>query len=109
MRFEQDEELARWFEELIITRYHADPWEKKKGSFMKKSSKDIQIAEFKKKDLGGDVRKSRSAMLVTTRSRPTSILLPEALVVKLRKKADKRGIGYQTMLKIILTEQVDQY
>lgn len=76
---------------------------------MKKSSMDRQLTEFKKKDLGHDIRESRSAMLVTTRSRPTSILLPEPLIEKLRKKAGKRGIGYQTMLKIILTEQVDQY
>ncbi len=76
---------------------------------MKKSSKDSQLIEFNAKDLGRDVRKSRSAMLVTTRSRPTSILLPESLISKLRKKAGKRGIGYQTMLKIILTEQVDHY
>ena len=76
---------------------------------MKKSSKDNQLTEFRKKDLGRDVRKSQSAMLVTTKSRPTSILLPEPLVAKLRTKAGKRGIGYQTMLKIILTEQVDQY
>ncbi len=76
---------------------------------MRKSLKDKQVIEFKKKDLGQNVRKSRSALLVTTKSRPTSILLPEMLVEKLRKKADKRGIGYQTMLKIILMEQVDQY
>lgn len=76
---------------------------------MRKSSRDSQLTEFKKRDLGRDVRKSKSAMLVTTRSRPTSILLPETLVSELRKKADKRGIGYQTMLKIILTEQVRRY
>ena len=76
---------------------------------MKKLSRDRQLTKFKKNDLGRDVRKSGSAMLVTTRSQPTSILLPHMLISKLRKKADKRGIGYQTMLKIILTEQVDQY
>ncbi|HCU24651.1 MAG TPA: AT hook motif protein, partial [Deltaproteobacteria bacterium] len=56
-----------------------------------------------------DLKRSRSSMTIMLKSRPTSILLPETLIAKLRKKAEKRGIGYQTMLKIILTEQVDQY
>jgi predicted DNA binding CopG/RHH family protein len=40
---------------------------------------------------------------------PTSILLNPALVAKLKEKADRRGIGYQTMLKIIVAEHVDDY
>ena len=76
---------------------------------MKKLSKDSQLDEFEKRDLGLDVRRSGSAIKVAPKSRPTSILLPENLVEKLKNKAEKRGIGYQTMLKIILTEQVDQY
>ena len=76
---------------------------------MKRSTRDAQFAEFEKADLGKDIRKSRSAVRVMPKSRPTSILLPELLIEKLRKKAEKRGIGYQTMLKIILVEQVDRY
>ncbi len=76
---------------------------------MKRKSRDLQIEEFEKKDLGRDIRRSRSSISVMPKSRPTSILLPETLIEKLRKKAEKRGIGYQTMLKIILVEQVDRY
>ena len=76
---------------------------------MKKPSKDSQLDEFKRRDLGLDVKRSRSAIKVAPKSHPTSILLPGNLVEKLKNKAEKRGIGYQTMLKIILTEQVDQY
>lgn len=79
---------------------------------MKKSSKkppqDHQVNTFEKEDLGIAVRTSRSAIKVT-KSHPTSILLPTFLVEKLKEKGKKRGIGYQTMLKIILSEQVDRY
>jgi predicted DNA binding CopG/RHH family protein len=40
---------------------------------------------------------------------PTSILLPPELVAKLREKAAKRGLGYQTMLKLIVHEHIDEY
>lgn len=76
---------------------------------MKRHSKDKQVAEFKKKDIGWDVRRSKSAMRVAPKNHPTSILLPEPLIEKLKEKAGKRGIGYQTMLKIIIAEQMDRY
>ena len=40
---------------------------------------------------------------------PTSIVLEPDLIDKLRKKAAKRGLGYQTMLKVIVREHVDEY
>lgn len=43
------------------------------------------------------------------RSMPTSILLTKELIGKLRAKAALRGIGYQTMLKIIVHEHLDEY
>jgi len=72
---------------------------------------DKQIKEFHDKDLGHDIEKSRSATVIKSRSRqmPTSILLDKSLITKLKEKAEKRGIGYQTMLKIILHENVDEY
>ncbi len=82
---------------------------------MRRTSKDIrkdaQTAEFRKRDLGHDIVRDRSAVTVRPRSRqtPTSILLDPAIIDKLRKKAGKRGIGYQTMLKIIVHEHVDDY
>ena len=46
---------------------------------------------------------------VVIRKVTTSINLRAELVEKLRKKAAKRGIGYQTMLKIIVSEHIDEY
>jgi len=80
---------------------------------MKKRSKtsDAQVNEFKKRDLGRDIEKSRSAVVIRSKARqmPTSILLDPLIVKKLKKKAQSRGIGYQTMLKIIVHEHVDEY
>jgi predicted DNA binding CopG/RHH family protein len=72
---------------------------------------DTQVREFHKLDLGQDIARSHSAVVVRRRIRslPTSILLDPILVTKLKKKAESRGIGYQTMLKIIVHEHVDQY
>ena len=76
---------------------------------MKRRSKDKQVSEFEKKDIGRDVRRNKSALRVAPKNRPTSILLPKPLIEKLKEKAGKRGIGYQTMLKIIIAEQMDRY
>lgn len=40
---------------------------------------------------------------------PTSIVLDDDLVAKLRQKGARRGLGYQTMLKLIVREHVDDY
>ena len=72
---------------------------------------DEQVDKFEKRDLGKDIERSRSARLIRPKSRslPTSILLDRSLIGKLKEKAENRGIGYQTMLKIILHEHVDDY
>ncbi len=77
----------------------------------KGTHKDVQLEEFEKRDLGGDIIHSRSAVLVRPKMRqmPTSILLSPAIIEKLKTKAGKRGIGYQTMLKIIVHEHMDEY
>ncbi len=71
--------------------------------------RDPQLAEFEKRDLGDDIRRSRSAVLLRGPSRPTSILLDPALVEKLRAKGAKRGLGYQTLLKMIVMEHLEEY
>jgi predicted DNA binding CopG/RHH family protein len=77
----------------------------------KNTHKDKQLNEFRKRDLGRDIARSGTAVVVSPRSRqmPTSILLDPAIIDKLKTKAGKRGIGYQTMLKIIVHEHVDDY
>jgi predicted DNA binding CopG/RHH family protein len=77
----------------------------------KNTRKDKQVSEFEKRDLGHDIAHSGSGVIVRSRTRqtPTSILLDPAIITKLKEKAVKRGIGYQTMLKIIVHEHVDDY
>jgi hypothetical protein len=91
-----------------------------KGRSMKKRSarspkvigsktRDAQVAEFERRDLGADIRAAGVTRLLRGRPRPTSILLDEDLVRQLRMKAAKRGVNYQTMLKIIVREHLDEY
>ena len=77
----------------------------------KSTRRDAQTSEFGKRDLGQDIARSQSAVIVRPRTRqtPTSILLDAAIIGKLKQKGGKRGIGYQTMLKIIVHEHVDEY
>ena len=85
---------------------------------MKKSSKsrtprqrqDAQLEEFETQDLGKDIRASGvRPVIVQPKTRPTSILLDVELIQQLRVKAAKRGIGYQTMLKMIVREHLHEY
>lgn len=41
--------------------------------------------------------------------RPTSIKLEADLIARLTQKGKKRGLPYQTMLKLILRENIDRY
>ena len=77
----------------------------------RKRKKDLQVGEFQKRDLGSDIAESGSSVLIRRKSRqlPTSILLDPVVIAKLREKGGSRGIGYQTMLKIIVHEHVDEY
>ncbi len=69
---------------------------------------DAQLREFERRDLGEDIRRSGSGKMVR-RSRTTSITLDHDLIEKLRAKGVKRGLGYQTMLKMIVMEHLDEY
>jgi len=82
---------------------------KKQGS-QKRKTKDMQLEEFETRDLGDDVRASRvRPVLIRSKSRPTSILLEDDLIEQLRRKGAKRGLAYQTMLKVIVREHLDEY
>ena len=76
-------------------------------SFMKKRSAverrkktkiraaDPQLAEFEKRDLGDDIRRSGTGRVVRQQTaKPTSIILDEDLVERLRQAGAKRGLGY---------------
>jgi predicted DNA binding CopG/RHH family protein len=84
---------------------------RKRGSKVvrkKADRRDLQVEEFEKKDLGNDIR-AGGALRPVRKNLPTSIVLEPDLIDKLRKKAAKRGLGYQTMLKVIVREHVDEY
>ena len=80
-----------------------------KGKSVARRAADAQVTEFERRDLGGDIRAARTARVLRRRSKPTSIVLDDDLVRRLRTKAAKRGLGYQTMLKMIVREHLDEY
>ena len=74
----------------------------------KAAKRDRQIEEFESRDLGDDIR-AAGGLRAIRKTLPTSIVLEQDLVDKLREKGAKRGLGYQTMLKLIAREHVDEY
>ena len=79
------------------------------GRTSRTSAKDRHVGEFERRDLGDDLRASGMGRVIRPRGRPTSILLDDDLVGKLREKGAKRGLGYQTMLKLIVREHIGEY
>lgn len=72
--------------------------------------KDAQLEEFETRDLGADIRTSGvTPVVIRPKGQPTSILLERDLVEQLREKGSKRGLGYQTMLKLIVREHLHEY
>ena len=84
---------------------------KKLSTKMKKRTvKDAQIEGFEARDLGSDIRASGvTPVVIRPKQQPTSILLEPELVEQLRAKGNKRGLGYQTMLKLIVREHLHEY
>ena len=81
----------------------------KKPAKSKSRSTDAQVREFEKRDLGDDIRAGGAARLLSRATRPTSIVLEEDLIEELRRKGAKRGLGYQTMLKLVVREHLGEY
>lgn len=75
----------------------------------KRPARDAQQREFEKRDVGDDLRASGAGRVIRPKSHPTSIVLEEDLVQQLRRKGAKRGLGYQTMLKLIVREHIGKY
>lgn len=86
----------------------------KKQSRKRKASKvkrvNATVKEFETTDLAEVVRASgvRPAV-IRPQSRMTSIILDDVLIAKLRRVGAKRGLGYQTMLKVIVREHISEY
>ena len=75
----------------------------------RRAPRDAQVAEFERRDLGNDIRGAGVSRLLRPRPKPTSIMLDAEIVAKLREKGASRGLGYQTMLKLIVREHVGEY
>jgi uncharacterized protein (DUF4415 family) len=75
----------------------------------KRLATDPVVEEFERRDLGGDIRRGGAGIWIRRPGRPTSIVLDEDLVSRLRAKGAKRGLGYQTMLKLIVREHLEEY
>jgi hypothetical protein len=89
---------------------HKSPQTKKQTSGTRK--KGLMVKSSRDRAFQGDwadaVEASRSATVVQP-LRPTSIKLEPELITLLTQKGRKRGLPYQTMLKVILKENIDRY
>ena len=70
---------------------------------------DKHLAAFARRDLGRDLRASGGRRVVRRHAHPTSILLDDDLIKQLGEKGARRGLGYQTMLKLIVREHLHKY
>ena len=75
----------------------------------RRNIRDAQLDEFERRDLGRDIAASGVAQVIRPSAKPTSILLDQDLIRRLRIKGAKRGLGYQTMLKVIVREHLEDY
>lgn len=82
-------------------------------SLLRKKSKQTGakiLREFERKDLGSALRAFKAeGRWVKARTRPTSVALSEETIEILRQKASRKGIGYQTLLKMIVQEHLKEY
>ncbi len=76
----------------------------------KKSKTSSSLKEFESKDLGETLKEYKSVgRWIKPKTKPTSIALSEETITLLREKASQKGIGYQTLLKIIVQEHLGEY
>lgn len=77
---------------------------------MKNTESSSSLREFETKDLGDVLSQFKNAgQWVKPKTRPTSIALSGEIIQILREKASRKGIGYQTLLKMIVQEHLNEY
>lgn len=54
-------------------------------------------------------KKARPVLIGAGKSVTTSIVLPVTMIAKLKARGAQMGVGYQTLLKIIMSENIDKY
>ena len=83
---------------------------KKKSETQKTTKPSGVLEKFEKQDLGDSLRAFRNeGRWVKPKAKPTPILLPARTIEALREKASRIGIGYQTLLKRIVQEHLNDY
>lgn len=83
---------------------------RKKTKNKKGDSGGAALKTFNEEDLGDTLKKYRSmGQWVKPKTKPTSIALSEETIHVLREKASRKGIGYQTLLKMIVQEHLHEY
>ena len=86
---------------------------KKEASMKNKKNKNIDDL-LEKTDFTEAIKNSKSIDLSKKVGRPQigekiSITIPPELIEHLKAAASKRHIGYQTMMRIILAENIEKY
>ena len=88
---------------------------KKSITITKNNSEDDFDELFEKTDFGAEAKDSTWVKTSERKGgrpkigRKLSIILPEELISILEKAGKKKGVGYQTMIRIICTEKVSEY
>lgn len=71
---------------------------------------DNQLREFENLDLGEAIKNSGGGTLIVPNPRvKTSIVLDRNLIDQLKVCAKKKGLKYQTFLRLILIENIKRY
>ena len=85
----------------------------KKGNTTKLQTEENAVDwMLERANLTGVIKKAKPMKLRPGRKpvgTKISIVLPEELITALRDAADKRSIGYQTLIRIIVSENVKKY
>ena len=83
---------------------------KKPRSEKKSALSDKQLSDiFEHEDTGAAIEAARSWKLIKSPAQPISIRISSDLISKLRSAAHEREIGYQTMAKLIIAENINHY
>jgi predicted DNA binding CopG/RHH family protein len=81
-----------------------------------KDHEDTFDQEFEESDFGEGENVPKAVLISTSqrRGRPRvgrkfNVTMSEELIALLQKAGEKRGVGYQTMIRMICTEQIREY
>ena len=81
-----------------------------------KTQEDKFEKEFEESDFGEDINIPKAVLISASerKGRPRlgrkfNVIMSEELIALLQEAGEKRGVGYQTMIRMICTEQIHEY